>query len=170
MPEVSKALTTTLKRANALVTFPEWCKEKKLLSPMDVALLARDEKAVDGKIPDACKDKVTDHKEHAIEVSIHKAWHFCRESLKHTAQEERRFFDLEEVNGLDAVWLRVGGYALTLSTKERVRKPLLKKLHAMVSSDPIEFDIVLFENITILAYASKMVVQLVKPQNDGVAL
>ena len=165
---VSKALKAILSRCNTPDTFEEWCKEKKLLTPMDIALLSPNEASIAESIIKVCKAKVTSVEEPAVDVAIRKVWWFCREALTHPVADEKKSLDLEEMSDLETRWLACGGF--TLSTRERVGKALLKKLHAMVSSDLVEFEIVLLEQITLMSTAPKTVDQLVKVTDGGIGL
>ena len=154
MAEINKMLKCVIKRANAPDTFENWLKEKKLFTPMDVALLSPDEKCIDEKILKVCKDAIATAGtvDPQVEVSIRKVWWYCRESMKHPAQEERKVLEPEEMSDLDTCWANAGG--IKLSTKERVTKSLLKKMYSMVISDPIEYEITPLEGITVMSTVS----------------
>ena len=148
--------------------FVEWCKDKFLLSAMDIALLAPDENKIEEKLLKACQGDVACATEIHGEVAIRKIWHYCREALKSpTTESASKTLDPEDMKDLNMRWIASGG--ITLSTRERVCKTLMKKMHSMVISDPIEFEITLLEQISVLAKVPKVVDQLVKIVDGTVA-
>lgn len=88
--QLSKALMTAFSQSGVPKEFEDWCVEKKLLTCMGIALLAVDEKYVANKIVQACKAKVSNVSDSCIEVSICKAWWFCREALEHPQVDSDR--------------------------------------------------------------------------------
>ena len=58
-PKISKALQKIFLKSSPPKEFEEWCLEKSLLVPMDIALLAKDEDAIESQLLNACKTKVT---------------------------------------------------------------------------------------------------------------
>ena len=79
--------------------------------------------------------------EPAVEVSIRKAWLYCKDSVKDPKAEEKKEFDPNECTTLDAAWDYK--YSIKLTTRERVGKHLMKRLHSIAHSHPPDFDIVL---------------------------
>ena len=50
MAKISKALKKILLKAGPPKEFEEWCEDKALLVPMDIALLAKDEDAIENSL------------------------------------------------------------------------------------------------------------------------
>ena len=99
-----------------------------------------------------------------MEVAVKKAWHYCKESVTDPRSAERKEFDPSEYNSLDAAWYQK--YQIALTTRERVGKPLMKRLHTIAHSQPPDFDIVLLEQITMYSMSSSSV-QQIKVAGDG---
>ena len=163
--ELSKSLSAVLKRAGVPSEFKDWCKKKKLIHPIDIALLASKEEDIERKIMLACKSEVQTVDELNVEVSIRKAWLFSREAMNHPSGAKKDELEAGEHTAMDDAWFNK--YRMRLSTRERVGKPLLTKLARIVFSDPPEFEIFLLEQITLYAHCPKSVDQVVKSANDG---
>ena len=151
-------------RAGAPVEFANWLKAKKLWHPIDLYLLAVDETRIDSKIIQVCKSDVPSVSEPAVEVSIRKAWMYCKDSVKDPKSEEKKEFDPNECTTLDAAW--AAKYMITLTTRERVGKTLMKRLHCIAHSQPPDFEIIVLEQITLYSMSSTSV-QQVKIASDG---
>ena len=164
LTDLTKGFHAILVRANTPTEFTQWLKAKKLWHPLDFYLLAMDESKIDDKIIKVLRGVVTDISEPAVEVSIRKAWMYCKDSVKDPKAEEKKEFDPNECTTLDAAW--ESKYAIKLTTRERVGKTLMKRLHSMAHSQPPDFEIVLLEQISLYAMTSTSV-QQVKIANDG---
>ena len=158
--EVSKAFAGILKRASTPATFKTWLEEKLLFQPMDLVLLAMDENQIEKKILLPCKSTVMDVAELVVEVSIRKAWMYCKESMQHKDTVEKKELDPSEAGTLAAAW--DGRYGVKLSTSERVGRQLMRRLYNMAHSEPPDFEIVLLEQITVYSSCPKSVQQVVK--------
>ena len=146
MTDLTKGFKAILARAGTPAEFAQWLKDKKLWHPMDLYLLAIDESRIDAKILQVCKNKVPDIAEPHVEVSIRKAWMYCKDSVKDPKAEEKKEFDTNEATTMDAAW--DAKYLIKLTTRERVGKTLMKKLHTIAHSQPPDFEIILLEQIT----------------------
>ena len=124
--ELTGALKSILARVDTPQEFEEWLKLENLLHPMDLYRLAADEAQVDEKIIQACKQSVPSVSELSVEVSIRKAWWLCRARMSVPPVEEEKEFDPSECPLLAAAWKN--RCSIELTTRERVCKPLLKKL------------------------------------------
>ena len=127
--------------------------------------MAIDESGIDRKIIQACKEKVTDYAEPDVEVSIRKAWRFCRDSMKEKDEPEKKELDMNDNLDLNERWKYL--YGIPLSTRERVGRALMAKLFKMVSMEPPDFEIILLEQITLHATIGKSVQQVVTGPNNG---
>ena len=164
--KVSKALRRILSKAQTPKEFEDWCVSVKLLQPMDIAMIAKDEGAIQEKILTPCKTgKGVKIEEVAVEVAIRKAWVFCREALTHSGLPEKKELEPDEAQDLDTRWHNAGN--MPLSTRERVGSPLMKKLFSMVSAEPVQFEICLLEQITLFCAAPKVLEQVVKNADGG---
>ena len=164
LTDLTKGFHAILVRAGTPVEFTNWLKAKKLWHPIDLYLLAVDETRIDDKILKVCKQDVPTVGEPCVEVSIRKAWLYCRDSVKDPKAEEKKEFDPNECASLDAAW--DSKYTIKLTTRERVGKTLMKKLHSIAHSQPPDFEIVLLEQITLYSMSSSSV-QQVKIASDG---
>ena len=164
LTDLTTGFKAILTRANVPSEFMGWLKSKRLYQPMDLYLLALDEARIDEKIINACKPDVRDVTEPAVEVSIRKAWLYCKDSVKDPKSEEKKEFDVNECTTLDAAW--EAKYAIKLTTRERVGKQLMKRLYNIAHCHPPDFDIILLEQITLYSM-SQTSVQQVKIATDG---
>ena len=164
LTDLTKGFKAILKRAGTPQEFADWLKTKKLYQPLDLYLLAVDETHIDKKILHQCKSEVKDVMEPAIEVAVRKAWMYCKQSTNDPGHEEKKEFDPNECSTLDAAWDAQN--TIRLTTRERVGKTLLKKLHGIAHSEPPDFEIILLEQITLYCMSSTSV-QQVKVANDG---
>ena len=164
LTDLTKGFKAILSRAGTPDEFGEWLEANKLWHPIDLYLLAVDETHIDAKILEVCKRTVTTVKEPAVEVSIRKAWLYCKDSVKDPKADEKKEFDPNECTTLEAAW--DSKYAIKLTTRERVGKTLMKKLHCIAHSQPPDFEIVMLEQITLYSMSSTSV-QQVKIVNDG---
>ena len=164
LTDLTKGFKAILTRAGTPPEFEDWLKAKKLWHPIDLYLLAVDEARIDEKVIKLCKTTVTSVAEPHVEVAIRKAWLYCKDSVKDPKAEEKKEFDPNECTTLDAAW--DAKYLIKLTTRERVGKPLMKKLHSIAHSQPPDFEIVLLEQITLYSMSSSSV-QQVKIANDG---
>ena len=164
LTDLTKGFKAILTRAGTPKEFEDWLRNKKLWYPLDLYLLASDENRIDTKIINACKGVVPDLTEPAVEVSIRKAWLYCKESVKDPKSDEKKEFDPNECSSLEAAW--DGKYHIKLTTHERVGKVLMKKLHSIAHSQPPDFEIIMLEQITLYSMSSTSV-QQVKVAMDG---
>ena len=164
LTDLTKGFKAILARAGTPDDFEKWLKSKKLWHPMDLYLLAVDETRIDTKIIQVCKSAVANTAEPAVEVSIRKAWLYCKDSVKDPKADEKKEFDPNECTTLDAAW--ESKYSLKLTTRERVGKSLLKKLHCIAHSQPPDFEIIMLEQISLYSMCSTSV-QQVKVTGDG---
>ena len=124
LTDLTKGFQVILVRADTPKEFKDWLKDKKLWHPLDFYLLAVDESKIEEKIIKVLRGVVPDIGEPAVEVSIRKAWMYCKDSVKDPKAEEKKEFDPNECTTLDAAW--DSKYAIKLTTRERVGKTLKK--------------------------------------------
>ena len=164
LTDITKGFKAILVRAGTPDEFAAWLKAKKLWHPIDLYLLAIDETRIEDKILKTCRSTVTNVGEPAVEVSIRKAWLYCKDSVKDPTSVDKKEFDPNECTTLDAAW--DSKYLIKLTTRERVGKTLLKKLHTIAHSQPPDFEIILLEQISLYSMSSTSVGQ-VKVATDG---
>ena len=78
LDDLTKGFKAILARAGTPDEFKTWLKAKKLWHPIDLYLLAVDETRIEEKIIKICQDTVPNIKEPSVEVSIRKAWMYCK--------------------------------------------------------------------------------------------
>ena len=100
LTDLAKGFKAILARAGTPDEFENWLKAKKLWHPIDLYLLAIDETRIDEKIIKVCKSDVRDVAEPAVEVSIRKAWLYCKGSVKDPKSDEKKEFDPNECTTL----------------------------------------------------------------------
>ena len=167
---MSRALSSIIERAHAPEEFKKWCIKKKLVAPMDIALLACDEKEVRGSLLEACKPEVPSIVEPHVDVSVRKVWIFARDAMKKkdTVGQEDAELDITESQDLDTAWF--GMYKVRLTTRERVSRKMMRRLYDMVNSEPPEFEVIWLEQIILYAENAKQIQQVVKQANNSLTV
>ena len=151
-PKISPALQRIFDDCFVPEDFQQWCLKKKIVEPIDLALLSPDEKEIPSKIFDQAKAD-TEHMD-TIEVQgpIRKAWWHARKAIDKDLDALPKKLDESKELTLSDRWAYVHG--VTLAPEYRVGPQLLVKLATMVSLVPRAFTIFPLDKITIESYLS----------------
>lgn len=161
--DITDALEAIMKRSAVPEEFKEWCKAEKILSPLDLMILAGPDATVEEKVLLPAKSKLVTKDAKippAVEIAIRKCVMFCRDVKARAEQPTKKELDESDDQDLDAAWAARGWPPL--STKERVGRILMAKLFALAVSDPPKFEVFPLEQITLYCSTSKLVDQVVK--------
>ena len=168
--DITKGFKSILLRASTEQNFAKFFKDAKLWNPQDVVLFCNcDEWMIEKKLLNLYKiffsKDVSDDLAPDVEVSIRRAWRYCKDMLNEN-NDEANGIDPGEAQSIDQCWGQI--YGVKLTPDERVGPALMKKLHTMCHKCPVEFEIVTLEQVTIYSVTTKQVDQLVRDKNNGV--
>ena len=155
--DITKGFKSVLLRASTEDKFANFLKDSKLWNPQDVVLLCNsDESWIEKKLLNPYKTylgkNVAEDLAPDVEVSIRRAWRYCKEMLSEN-NDDVDAIDPVEAQSIDQCWGHI--YGVKLTPDERVGPSLMKKLHTMVHKCPVEFEIVTLEQVTISSVTTK---------------